>query len=54
MESLKALEPLNQYLPINSKDEIGELTDSFNQMAKHLYNAQEDLKKNAETLHSIF
>ncbi|MBT9536983.1 MAG: DUF3365 domain-containing protein [Nitrospirae bacterium] len=51
---VKGTEPLNQYLPINSKDEIGELTDSFNQMAKHLYNAQEDLKKNAETLRSIF
>ena len=51
---VKGTEPLNQYLPINSKDEIGELTDSFNQMAKHLYNAQEGLKKNAETLRSIF
>ncbi|BCB95167.1 sensor histidine kinase [Dissulfurispira thermophila] len=47
-------EPLNQNLIITSHDEIGELTESFNQMAKHLYNAQEDLRKNAETLRSIF
>jgi nitrogen-specific signal transduction histidine kinase/HAMP domain-containing protein len=47
-------EPLNQDLPIRSEDEIGELTASFNQMAKHLYAAQEGLKKNAGTLHSTF
>jgi nitrogen-specific signal transduction histidine kinase/HAMP domain-containing protein len=47
-------EPLNQDLKITARDEIGELTDSFNQMARHLYNAQEDLKKNAENLRSIF
>ncbi|MEW6108886.1 MAG: DUF3365 domain-containing protein [Nitrospirota bacterium] len=51
---VKGTEPLNQDLPITSKDEIGELTASFNQMSKHLYDAQEGLKKNAETLHSIF
>ncbi len=47
-------EPLNQDLAITTYDEIGELTESFNQMARHLYNAQEDLRKNAETLRSIF
>jgi two-component system, NtrC family, sensor kinase len=51
---VKGTEPLNQDLPITSKNEIGELTESFNQMGKHLYSAQEDLKKNAEVLHSIF
>lgn len=50
----KGTESLNQDLPIAAKDEIGELTESFNQMANHLYSAQEDLRKNAETLHSIF
>jgi two-component system NtrC family sensor kinase len=50
----KGTEPLNQDLPIASKDEIGELTASFNEMAKHLYSAQENLKENAETLHSLF
>lgn len=50
----RGTEPLNQDLAIASKDEIGELTDSFNQMARHLYNAHEDLRKNAETLRSIF
>jgi signal transduction histidine kinase len=51
---VEGTEPLNQDLPVAGRDEIGELTESFNQMAMHLYNAQEDLKKNAETLHSIF
>jgi len=46
----KGTEPLNQAIPITSKDGIGELTSSFNQMAKHLYDAQEGLKKNAKTL----
>ncbi|MDA8215845.1 MAG: DUF3365 domain-containing protein [Nitrospiraceae bacterium] len=50
----KGTEPLNQDLTITTHDEIGELTESFNQMSKHLYNAQEDLRKNAETLRSIF
>jgi signal transduction histidine kinase len=51
---VKGTEPLNQDLPVAGRDEIGELTESFNRMAKHLYTAQEDLKKNAETLRSIF
>ena len=50
----KGTEPLNQNLPVASRDEIGELTESFNEMAKHLYSAQENLKENAETLHSLF
>lgn len=50
----KGTEPLNQDLPIETHDEIGELTASFNQMAGHLFHAQEDLRKNAETLRSIF
>lgn len=50
----KGTEPLNQTLPVASRDEIGELTESFNEMAKHLYSAQEDLKENANTLHSLF
>ncbi|MCL5024815.1 MAG: DUF3365 domain-containing protein [Nitrospirae bacterium] len=51
---VKGTEPLNQDLPITTGDEIGALTASFNQMAKHLSHAQEDLRKNAETLRSIF
>jgi len=51
---VKGTEPLNQNLPITTGDEIGELTASFNQMARHLFDAQEDLRRNAETLHSIF
>lgn len=51
---VKGTETLNQDLPIIAKDEIGELTASFNQMAEYLHNAQEGLKKNAETLRSIF
>ena len=51
---VKGTVPLNQSLPFAGKDEIGELTDSFNQMAEHLYIAQEDLKGNADTLRSIF
>ncbi len=51
---VKGTEPLKQDLPIDAKDEMGELTESFNEMATHLYSAQEDLKKNAKTLHSIF
>lgn len=47
-------EPLKQNLPITTKDEIGELTASFNQMARHLHEAQEKTRKNAETLRSIF
>lgn len=51
---VKGTEPLNQDLPITTRDEIGEMTASFNQMAKYLYDAQEGLKNNAETLQSIF
>lgn len=51
---VKGTEPLNQDLPIKTEDEIGEMTASFNQMAKYLYDAHEDLKDNAETLRSIF
>jgi HAMP domain-containing protein len=53
-EIVNGTEPLNQNLPVNSKDEIGELIISFNQMSKHLYEAQEAMKKNAETLKTIF
>lgn len=51
---VKGTVPLDKSIPITTYDEIGELTSSFNQMAKYLHNAQEDLKKNAETLRSIF
>ncbi len=51
---VKGTEPLNQVLPINRADEIGELTASFNQMARHLFDAQEGMRKQAETLRSIF
>ncbi len=51
---VKGTVPLDKSIPITTYDEIGELTASFNQMAKYLHNAQEDLKKNAETLRSIF
>jgi nitrogen-specific signal transduction histidine kinase/HAMP domain-containing protein len=47
-------EPLKQNLPTTSDDEIGDLTQSFNRMTRHLYSAQEDLQKSAETLRSIF
>lgn len=50
----KGDQPLIQDIPVVSKDEIGELTESFNQMTRHLFNAQENLKKGAETLRSIF
>lgn len=51
---VKGTEPLNKELPIEARDEVGEMTSSFNQMARHLYDAQERLKGSAETLHSIF
>ncbi len=50
----KGTEPLGQELPVTTSDEIGELTASFNLMARHLFNAQESLKENVETLQSIF
>lgn len=51
---VKGTEPLNQVLPIKRGDEIGELTASFNQMARYLFEAQEGMRKQAETLRSIF
>lgn len=47
-------EPLNQKIEVKTKDEIGELIFSFNQMAKFLSEAQEATKKYAETLQTIF
>lgn len=47
-------EPLNQNIEVKTKDEIGELILSFNQMSKYLYEAQEATKKFAETLQTIF
>ena len=44
---------LRQEIPIQSMDEIGELTTSFNTMAHHLAEAQETLQSNAEILQSI-
>jgi signal transduction histidine kinase len=41
-------EPLGKAIPINSKDEIGDLTESFNTLSRHLLEAQEKLKKTAE------
>lgn len=50
---VKGTEPLNQTLPIERGDEIGELTASFNQMARHLFDAQEGMREQTETLRSI-
>lgn len=50
----KGAEPLNQALPVERHDEIGELTEAFNQLAHHLYEAQKSLQNSAETLRSIF
>ncbi|ACI20851.1 MULTISPECIES: c-type heme family protein [Thermodesulfovibrio] len=47
-------EPLNQTIEVKTKDEIGDLILSFNQMAKYLYDAQEATKKYADTLQTIF
>lgn len=47
-------EPLNQTIEVKTKDEIGELIFSFNQMSKYLFEAQEATKKYAETLQTIF
>ncbi len=38
-------EPLNQTIEVKTKDEIGELIFSFNQMSKYLFEAQEATKK---------
>ncbi len=50
----KGTESLTLELPITTKDEIGDLTASFNLMTRHLFNAQEELKNYAETLRSTF
>ncbi|MFO0751955.1 MAG: DUF3365 domain-containing protein [Thermodesulfovibrionales bacterium] len=41
-------EPLGRAIPIARKDEIGDLTESFNLLACHLLAAQEKLKETAE------
>ncbi len=41
-------EPLGIDIPVNRTDEIGDLTESFNILARHLLDAQERLKKTAE------
>lgn len=44
----KGKEPLGKEIPIDRKDEIGDLTESFNTLARHLLDALERLKKTAE------
>ncbi|WP_028841666.1 c-type heme family protein [Thermodesulfobacterium hveragerdense] len=46
--------PLSQRLEVERRDEIGELLQSFNQLAKHLFEAQEAIKTYAQTLQTIF
>jgi len=41
-------ESLGKEIPIDRRDEIGDLTKSFNTLARHLLEAQERLKKTAE------
>ncbi|MCX8030835.1 MAG: DUF3365 domain-containing protein [Thermodesulfovibrionales bacterium] len=41
-------EPLGKTIPIERHDEIGDLTESFNILARHLLEAQEKLKKTVE------
>jgi signal transduction histidine kinase len=41
-------EPLGKEIPIDRRDEIGGLTESFNTLTRHLLEAQERLKKTAE------
>ncbi|HEX8949324.1 MAG TPA: DUF3365 domain-containing protein [Dissulfurispiraceae bacterium] len=41
-------EPLGKDIPVTRSDDIGDLTESFNLLAKHLLDAQEKLKKTAE------
>lgn len=41
-------EPLGRDIPGNRKDEIGDVTESFNLLSRHLLAAQEKLKKTAE------
>jgi two-component system, NtrC family, sensor kinase len=45
--------PLGEEVPIQTMDEIGELTSSFNTMGRYLAEAQETLETNAEVLQSI-
>ncbi|NOX20055.1 MAG: DUF3365 domain-containing protein [Nitrospirae bacterium] len=40
--------PLGKDIDVTSTDEIGELTESFNILARHLHDAQEKLKRTAE------
>ncbi len=47
-EIANGTEPLGKAIPTNRKDEIGDLTESFNTLARHLLEAQEKLKKAAE------
>ncbi|GAB4538602.1 MAG: DUF3365 domain-containing protein [Thermodesulfovibrionia bacterium] len=47
-------EPLSQGIRVTRGDEIGDLINSFNRMSSHLYEAQEGLKKSADTLKTIF
>lgn len=41
-------EPLGREIPGNRRDEIGDVTESFNALSHHLLTAQEKLKKTAE------
>lgn len=45
--------PLSDEIPVLRLDEIGELTTSFNALARHLATAQETLEGNAAVLQSI-
>jgi len=47
-------EYLGKKIQSDRSDEIGRLMASFNMMASHLSDVQEDLRKNIETLQSIF
>ncbi|MEW6409798.1 MAG: DUF3365 domain-containing protein [Nitrospirota bacterium] len=47
-------EYLGKKIPSDRSDEIGSLMSSFNIMASHLSAAQDDLRRNIETLQSIF
>ena len=46
-------QPLRTEVPIAQRDEIGDLTASFNALARHLAAAQENLETNAAVLQSI-
>jgi signal transduction histidine kinase len=41
-------EPLGRDIPASRQDEIGDVTESFNALSRHLLSAQEKLKKTAE------